>query len=120
MTDFINDSRFQRATELFNKSDWYRAHDALEELWHELGYPERLTIQGLLQVAVAELHLERGNIKGSVILLGEGLGRLKSAGISDLGIDLDKLCKSVAKRLEQIQRGCNPDISTVPFIQKRQ
>lgn len=119
MTELSEDSRFRRAVDLFNNADWYLAHDAFEELWHELAPPDRITIQGLLQIAVGELHLQRGNLRGSVILLGEGLGRLRSVGISDLGIDLDRLCSSVQERLEQLQKGLNPDIGTVPLIQKK-
>ena len=83
------DSRFQKAVDLFNLSEWYLAHDIFEELWHESHGPERKTLQGLLQIAVAQIHLERGNHNGATILYGEGLGRLKDLGSPDLGIDLE-------------------------------
>ena len=51
------DPRFQDAIRLFNTQEWYAAHDVLEELWHETADPERRCLQGLLQVAVAQLHL---------------------------------------------------------------
>ncbi len=79
-TDLINDPRFQLAVELFNQADWYPAHDAFEELWHETSGQARQTIQGVLQVAVAQLHLQRGNRRGATLLYGEGLGRLKALG----------------------------------------
>ena len=47
------DPRFQQGVELFNAGEWYAAHDLFEELWHETADPERRSLQGILQVAVA-------------------------------------------------------------------
>ena len=58
------DPRFQQGLELFNAGEWYAAHDLFEELWHETADPERRSLQGILQVAVAQLHLQRGNRRG--------------------------------------------------------
>ena len=80
------DARFQRGVELFNAASWYEAHDVLEELWHETADPDRRVLQGLIQVAVAHVHLERGNRKGATILLGEGLGRLTGRALPDFGL----------------------------------
>ena len=49
------DPRFQQGLELFNAGEWYAAHDLFEELWHETADPERRSLQGILQVAVAQL-----------------------------------------------------------------
>ena len=65
------DPRFQQGVELFNAGEWYAAHDLFEELWHETADPERRSLQGILQVAVAQLHLQRGNRRGATILFGE-------------------------------------------------
>ena len=80
-SSLLDDSRLYEAIHLFNSANWYPAHDAFEELWHETIGPERDVIQGVLQVAVAQLHLERGNKSGATILYGEGLGRLRKMGI---------------------------------------
>ena len=40
-TSVFDDPRFQIALTLFNSADWYPAHDALEELWHETNGFER-------------------------------------------------------------------------------
>ena len=65
------DPRFQKAVELFNDGEWYDAHDVFEELWHETADPHRRSLQGVLQVAVAQLHLQRDNRRGATILFGE-------------------------------------------------
>ena len=88
------DPRFQQGVQLFNAGEWYAAHDLFEELWHETADPERRSLQGILQVAVAQLHLQRGNRRGATILFGEALGRLKRPGTPDLGLNLDALCQA--------------------------
>ena len=74
---FINDCRFEIGMKLFNSCQWDKSHDVFEEIWHETGGPERQLLQGLLQVAVAQVHLENSNINGATILYGEALGRLR-------------------------------------------
>ena len=101
--DLIQDQRFHKAVQYFNNKEWYLAHDFLEELWHESIGPERTSLQGLLQIAVAQLHLDRGNKNGAMILYGEGLGRLRRIGIPNLGIDMNRLCNSVEHRLRLLQ-----------------
>jgi len=68
------DPRFGAAVELFNQGQWYPCHDGFEELWHETQGSSRKALQGILQIAVAHIHLERGNRRGATVLLGEGLG----------------------------------------------
>ena len=110
------DPRFQQGLELFNAGEWYAAHDLFEELWHETADPERRSLQGILQVAVAQLHLQRGNRRGATILFGEALGRLKRPGTPDLGLDLDALCLAVQQRLEALQQDGDPESCTVPVL----
>ena len=113
------DPRFQQAIELFNTQEWYAAHDVFEELWHETVDPERRSLQGILQVAVAQLHLERGNNRGATILFGEALGRLQRPGTPDLGLDLKGLCSCARERLAALQQGLDPELCTVPVLLPR-
>ena len=71
-----DESKLIKGIELFNRKEWYLAHDIFEEIWHNIYGLERVTVQAILQIAVAEVHLENGNISGAVILYGEGFGRL--------------------------------------------
>ena len=49
-----------------------------EEIWNSVDGDERQVIQGILQVSVSQFHLSKGNLNGATILLGEGLGRIKT------------------------------------------
>ena len=105
-----NDPRLAIGIDLFNAGKWYDAHDIFESLWHETLGPERRSLQGVLQAAVAQLHLESGNIRGATILYGESLGRLRTPGTPNLGLDMEALCSCVEKRLYALQTGNNPDV----------
>ena len=110
------DPRFKKAVELFNDGEWYDAHDVFEELWHETADPHRRSLQGVLQVAVAQLHLQRDNRRGATILFGEALGRLKRPGNPDLGLDIESLCAAVEHRLRALQSDEDPELCTVPVL----
>ena len=102
------DPRFGDAVRLFNAGEWYACHDGFEELWHETQGPCRKVLQGILQIAVAHLHLERGNRRGATVLLGEGLGRLHNAGPAQLGLDLEPLREQARARLLALQQDQDP------------
>ncbi|MEB3256340.1 MAG: DUF309 domain-containing protein [Synechococcaceae cyanobacterium] len=101
----IADPRFQESVRLFNDAQWYACHDGFEELWHETQGPMRPVLQGLLQIAVAELHGERGNQRGATVLMGEGLGRLQGCGDGALGLALEPLRRCAQARLQALQTG---------------
>ena len=80
--------------------------------------PERITIQALLQISVAHLHLERSNYKGATILYGEGLGRLINKKVPDLGLDLKEFIDILKERLLILQGGGDL-VGTLPPLLKR-
>jgi len=100
----VGDPRLAHAIALFNGGDWYACHGGLEELWRETSGRMRPLLQGILQIAVAELHHERGNLRGATILMGEGLGRLQGDLEGGLGLDLDSLRLQVGERLQALQQ----------------
>ncbi len=110
------DPRFGDAVRLFNAGEWYACHDGFEELWHETQAPCRKVLQGILQIAVAHLHLERGNRRGATVLLGEGLGRLQGAGDACFGLDLTLLRQRSRDRLLALQQEQDPDALPLPAL----
>ena len=91
------------ALNLFNDHKWYEAHDAFEEIWNSVDGDERQVIQGILQVSVSQFHLSKGNLNGATILLGEGLGRIKTRTKINLGIDLESFCRCLEDLLRKLQ-----------------
>jgi len=52
--------------ELFNRGEYFEAHEVLEEAWREDHGLTRELYRAMLQVAVAYLQIERGNYRGSM------------------------------------------------------
>ena len=114
-TKSIKDSLFI-ALNLFNNHEWYEAHDAFEEIWHSVNGDERQVIQGILQVSVSQFHLSKGNFNGATILLGEGLGRIKTRTKLNLGIDLVSFCRCLEDLLRKLQNKETLNESDKPFL----
>jgi predicted metal-dependent hydrolase len=51
--------------ELFNRGEYFEAHELLEEAWREEPGPVRELYRGILQISVAYYHLLRGNYTGA-------------------------------------------------------
>ena len=115
--DLAADPRLRESIDLFNHAAWYPCHDGFEALWHETDGPMRSVLQGILQIAVAHIHLERGNLRGATVLMGEGLGRLSDAGESALGLDLALLRVRAAARLAALQNGQDATGLPVPRLE---
>ena len=112
------DPRFSASVALFNAGEWYPCHDGFEELWHECQGPSRKALQGILQIAVSQLHLQRGNQRGATVLLGEGLGRLQAYGPVQLGLDLNHLRSGAQAWLQALQE--QRPVDSLPAPQLRQ
>jgi len=104
------------ALNLFNNHEWYEAHDAFEEIWNSVDGDERQVIQGILQVSVSQFHLSKGNLNGATILLGEGLGRIKTRTKINLGIDLESFCGCLEDLLKKLQYKEILSESDKPFL----
>jgi uncharacterized protein len=113
----LADPRLALAVSRFNEGDWYGCHDGFEELWHETQGPVRPVLQGILQIAVAQLHLERGNLRGATMLMGEGLGRLAGCDREVLGLQLEPLRRSARLRLQALQSGDDGALLPLPVLE---
>jgi len=51
---------------LFNTGEFFEAHEELEAAWRDEAGEVRNLYRGILQVAVAYLHITRGNYEGAV------------------------------------------------------
>ena len=110
------EENFYNALYLFNNQKWYEAHDAFEDIWNNLDGDERQIIQGILQVAVSQFHLSKGNLNGATILLGEGLGRIKTRTYINLGIDLESFCKCLEQLLKKLQYKEEINENDTPYL----
>lgn len=98
-----------RGFSLFNRGEFYRCHEYLEDAWRAEPGPVRHLYQGVLQVGVGFYHLRRGNRRGARSLILKGLARLRPFEPETLGIDVFRLVREVEEHLEGIERG-EPEI----------
>ena len=106
------------AIDLFNNQKWYEAHDAFEDIWNDLVGDERQIVQGILQVSVSQFHLNKGNLNGAMILLGEGLGRIRNRVSDDLGIDLILFCSNLESLLNKLHSNIPLSQNDIPFLKR--
>lgn len=110
---------FWQGVEQFNSGQFYACHDTLEALWIEASEPEKSFYQGILQIAVALYHLGNRNLRGAVILLGEGSNRLRRYPSSYGGIDVDELLIESAALLKTLQQINIDKITTASDLDER-
>lgn len=99
---------FWQGIEQFNHREFYACHDTLEALWSESVEPDKRFYQGILQVAVGCYHLENHNWRGAVILLGEGIQRLRDYQPDYEEVDVTQLLQDSHKLLLYLQQ-TDPD-----------
>jgi hypothetical protein len=64
----MHDPRYLAGIVLFNRGDFFEAHEVWESLWMETHGPEKPFVQGLIQAAVGLCHFCNGNVRGAVKL----------------------------------------------------
>ena len=63
---------------LFNAQKFWHAHEAWERDWLAAADPHKQFLQGLIQLAAAYHHVQRGTFRGGVRLFDSALRRLEN------------------------------------------
>ncbi|MDR7401152.1 MAG: DUF309 domain-containing protein [Armatimonadota bacterium] len=85
----------RRAAALLEAGLYFECHELLEGVWRATRGPERDFYHGLIQVAAAFYHFEKGNWHGARVLLDKGLDRLRRYPDTYLGVDLRSLVEGL-------------------------
>lgn len=102
--------------ELFNAGRYWEAHEAWEEAWTPDRHgPDRGFYKGLIQVAAACLHYQRGNRRGAVNKWRSGLEQLRPYPKSHRQVDLAALVRAVESYLEAMEAEGWPELQ-MPVI----
>jgi predicted metal-dependent hydrolase len=91
----------EKGIELFNRQEFYEAHEAWEAGWIDEVGDERVLLQGLIQVAAGFYKLQTGAPNGTVKLLEQGLAKVQKFREDPLGVDLDALVPEVERWLTE-------------------
>ncbi|MGB9238774.1 MAG: DUF309 domain-containing protein [Terriglobales bacterium] len=93
----LSNESFGLGLDLFNRGQYFEAHEALEDVWRALPRDSpsrrrfRLHLQGLIQLAVAFHHYSTGNLVGARSVLARALRNLRGAERSFPDLDFEKL-----------------------------
>ncbi len=93
-----------RGLELFNEGEYFEAHEELELAWREERGPVRELYRGILQIAVAYLHIQRGNYRGAVKMFVRSRIWLGPFPDQCCGVDLASFRKDYAQVEEMLLR----------------
>jgi len=89
---------------LFNAGEYFEAHEALENAWNDEPGEVRDLYRGILQIAVAYLHITRGNYNGAVKVYDRSQKWLKDWADICRGIYVGELQKNARIVIQEVQR----------------
>lgn len=86
------DTFLKQGLDEFNTGRFWHAHEAWETIWLESGDPDlRRFLQGLIQIAAAYHHVQRGTIRGAVRLFDAGVLKLRNSPEGLCRVDVTSL-----------------------------
>jgi uncharacterized protein len=107
---------FQRGIEQFNRGEYFQAHETWEAIWLAAFGPDRLFLQGIIQLAAAFHHRQNGNMPGTLSLLRRGLEKLAAFPGTYRNIRLGRLREQASLCAEILARGADAPSQAWPKI----
>jgi uncharacterized protein len=102
---------------LWDEQRYFEAHECLEDVWHAAPDADRDFWQGVIQVAVAGVHHQRGNPTGAAALLDRAREKLERFPGVHRGVDAARLCRhardAAARARETGEAGLPPSFPAV-------
>ncbi len=80
-----------RGLEEFNRGQYYRCHETLEDAWNAESRSVRLLYQGILQIGVGFFHITKGNWRGAMKVLERGIPKIARFAPACQGVDVASL-----------------------------
>jgi predicted metal-dependent hydrolase len=90
--------------DLFNRGQYWKAHEALEAAWLAEGGEIRHLYRGILQVGVAYLHIQRCNYRGAMKMYYRSQRWLDPFPDVCRGINVGKVKQDFEIAIAQVQR----------------
>lgn len=101
--------------------DLFECHEVLEEYWKE--HPDKLlgpVWVGFIQLAVGLYHHRRRNFRGARMMLLSGREKLSThwKQVASLGMDVDRLLRMMAERIDQVEAGEDYTDMNLPVVEE--
>jgi hypothetical protein len=107
MTQLQPDSRLATGIELFNQRNFFEAHEIWEQEWKVAEGVERIFYQGMIQVAVALCHVQRGNYLGAISVYSKSQPKLAQFPALWMGIELGGFRSELAQYFDSLRSDDN-------------
>lgn len=101
--------------ELFNRGEYFEAHEALEDAWREAPAEEKQFLQGLVQAAVGMHHFSKGNLVGARGVLARSIRNLEPFTPRHMNLNVVALLDSLRRWLSSTDGSAPPH--TAPSIE---
>jgi predicted metal-dependent hydrolase len=99
---------FDEGIDLFNAGRFFECHEAWEQAWLRSTGTEKLFYQGMIQAAVAILHVQRGNPDGARSLRAKAADKLNPLPAEHMGIALAEFRQSLDSFFGEVLSGHSP------------
>ena len=107
-------SNLEEGVALFNEQKFWHAHEAWERDWLEASGPEKRFLQGLIQLAAAYHHVQRGTNRGGLRLFDAALEKLEGFPDNHLGVNRTEAVARASEHRERMSRGEHIDAREYP------
>jgi len=111
-----SNQQLAEGVELFNEAKFWHAHEAWEKLWLASTGDEKRFLQGLIQLAAAYHHVQRGTLRGARRLFDAALAKLAPFPDSYLGIDRAEAIARAHEHRICVEKRKNIDAGEYPNI----
>tara|TARA_Y100000996_G_C22369725_1_gene580498 strand:+ start:178 stop:561 length:384 start_codon:yes stop_codon:yes gene_type:complete len=99
----IKEKLFLDGLNLFNKKQFYDAHEIWEELWTEYRQVDDKFIQGLIQLSVGYFHILNINKRGAISLFNKSLSKFELFKGIHRNLDVDLIIDSINETLNNLE-----------------
>jgi predicted metal-dependent hydrolase len=103
------DPRYLAGIVLFNRGDYFEAHEVWEQLWMDCASPEKKFYQGLIQAAVALCHFCNGNVRGARKLYQSSKEYMNRFGSPFMGLDNNVFWDHMGKCFAELLAAADPN-----------
>jgi len=101
----------------FHSGAFFQAHEHWESVWLAAQEPEKMFLQGLIQVAAAFHHFQRGNYAGTISLLRSALRRLDAYPEAFGGVAITPLRATIRLWLGALETPSRSPLPSLPELQ---
>ena len=109
---------YEQGIDLFNQGRFFECHEAWEEIWKRSDGELKLFYQGLIQAAVAILHVQRGNLEGARSLYQKASANLDSIPHEHMGLAIGELRVELSRFIEIASRADGSPLPASPRLRR--